>query len=133
MTTDYDPLKVTVTLGGHVVTGFADGSMVTITKSEDRFQPVIGAQGDVAYARSRNESGTATINLMATSASLPQIYSLAETGDPIDFLLSDANELTNVIASSENCRVIKPPDITRGKGIETVSAAIFLPYIVRIS
>ena len=61
--TNYDPLKVTVNIGGRIITGFADSSVITVSASEDRVTTTVGAQGDVVYSENANESGTVTISL----------------------------------------------------------------------
>lgn len=45
----YDPKKVTVSVGGRVITGFAADGVVTLTHNEDAVTPSVGAKGDVAY------------------------------------------------------------------------------------
>ena len=69
--TTYDPMKVTVSLGGRVITGFASDGVITLTHNEDAVTPNVGAKGDVTYSENANNSGTAAIPLMSTSASLP--------------------------------------------------------------
>ena len=39
----YDPKKVTVSIGGRVITGFAADGVVTLTHNEDAVTPSVGA------------------------------------------------------------------------------------------
>ena len=66
----YDPKKVTVSIGGRVITGFAADGVVTLTHNEDAVTPSVGAKGDVAYSENANNSGNAALPLMSTSSSL---------------------------------------------------------------
>lgn len=65
----YDPKKVTVSVGGRVITGFAADGVVTLTHNEDAVTPSVGAKGDVAYSENANNSGNAALPLMSTSSS----------------------------------------------------------------
>ena len=56
--TTYDPMKVTVSLGGRVITGFASDGVITLTHNEDAVTPNVGAKGDVTYSENANNSGT---------------------------------------------------------------------------
>ena len=62
----YDPKKVTVSIGGRVITGFAADGVVTLTHNEDAVTPSVGAKGDVAYSENANNSGNAALPLMST-------------------------------------------------------------------
>ena len=92
--TNYDPKKVTVNVGGRIITGFADSSVVSISSSEDRVTPSVGAQGDVVYSENANESGNIVMSLQITSASLPYLKKLAIDRQETDILISDANKDT---------------------------------------
>lgn len=69
MSKTYDPLQVSVILGSHIVTGFADGTFVSIERNNQTFELVSGASGETARAKSNDRSGTVTITLMQTSES----------------------------------------------------------------
>ena len=69
--TNYDPMKVSVAVDGRAVTGFADSSVVTVTRSEDIVSTTVGTQGDVVYSENANRSVTFARSLQVTSASIP--------------------------------------------------------------
>ena len=47
----YDPKKVTVSIGGRVITGFAADGVVTLTHNEDAVTPSVGScSGDGLFA-----------------------------------------------------------------------------------
>jgi len=66
-TKDYDPLKITVLLGTHIASGFADGTFVTANRSNQTWTVSRGASGESARAKSNDKSGTIEITLMQTS------------------------------------------------------------------
>lgn len=78
----YDPGLVILTVGGVPINGFADGTFISVERSEDSFTKVSGADGIVSRARSRDKSGEITITLAQTSPSndvLTALNSVDET------------------------------------------------------
>ena len=69
MAKTYNPKRVQLAIGPHIVTGFADGTFIQVERTSDQFQVVIGADGEAARAASADKSGTLTLTLMQTSAS----------------------------------------------------------------
>ena len=65
----YDPKKVIVTYGGVQITGFADGSMIDAEPNADLFSEKIGADGEVARARSADHTYKVTLSLQQVSPS----------------------------------------------------------------
>jgi hypothetical protein len=65
----YSPKKVIVTLGGHVFSGYADGTFITVESASDAFTMQVGADGEPARSQSADESGSVKIVIMQTSAS----------------------------------------------------------------
>ncbi len=127
--TNYDPKKVTVNVGGRIITGFADSSVVSISSSEDRVTPSVGAQGDVVYSENANESGNIVMSLQITSASLPYLKKLAIDRQETDILISDANKDTAETVSGSRCRVTKIPDGKKEKAAGSVDVTIFVPRL----
>lgn len=66
-TKDYDPLNVVITLDSHIVSGFADGTYITVTRNNQTWNTVAGASGEHARAKSNDRTGTVEITLMQTS------------------------------------------------------------------
>lgn len=60
----YDPKLVLVSFGAVQITGFADGTFVTVERDEDAFTKLVGAGGDVVRSRNRNRSGSITVTLI---------------------------------------------------------------------
>ena len=63
----YDSLKVNVSVNNALVTGYADSTMVTCARNEDRVVPYSGVKGEYAYSINNNSSGTITLNLQQQS------------------------------------------------------------------
>ena len=127
--TSYDPKKVNVAVDGAIITGYASDSMITATKNEDAVTTDVGCKGDVVYSENANESGTITITLQGTSSSLPRLRSLASSRKQISVTVSDANDSDDISISAQKCRVVKMPDVSRGKTSGNVTISIFVPNL----
>ena len=64
-----NPNKDIVNISGHEVTGFADDTMLTVSRNEDVMLEQVGVQGDMTLYQNQNRTGTITIRLMETSPS----------------------------------------------------------------
>ena len=127
--TSYDPKKVNVAVDGAIITGNASDSMITATKNEDAVTTEVGCKGDVVYSENANESGTITITLQGTSSSLPRLRSLASSRKQISVTVSDANDSDDISITAQKCRVVKMPDVSRGKTSGNVTISIFVPNL----
>jgi hypothetical protein len=65
----YNPKKTITTFLGVPLTGYADGTFVTVDKAADAYSLTIGGDGEGARAQSADESGTVKVVLLQTSAS----------------------------------------------------------------
>jgi len=65
----YDPSQVVVTFGELRLQGYADGTVIKVERSEDRYMLKVGLDGEGGRARNQNRSGTIEITLLQTSAS----------------------------------------------------------------
>ena len=63
----YDPAEVFVTIGGNIISGYADGTFVEVEFDEQQWNKVTGADAHTARAKTNNYSGSVTITLLATS------------------------------------------------------------------
>ena len=127
--TSYDPKIVNVAVNGAIITGYASDSMITATKNEDAVTTEVGCKGDVVYSENANESGTITITLQGTSSSLPRLRSLASSRKQISVTVSDANDSDDISITAQKCRVVKMPDVSRGKTSGNVTISIFVPNL----
>lgn len=95
----YSPKKVTVILGGKIITGFAEGTFITLEREVDSFTKVVGADGEVSRTANANKSGSATITLKQTSNSNDLLSALLIADElslqgQVPFLLKDGNGRT---------------------------------------
>lgn len=63
----YNPKEVTVALGNHIVTGFADDSFVTIDPNGDRVTKKVGCDGEVVRNISPDDTYIVKLSLLQTS------------------------------------------------------------------
>lgn len=67
MTTTYNPKKVTCSLGNHIVSGFANDSMITVEFAGDGTSYVSGADGEVVRSIDPSEIYTVKLAVLQTS------------------------------------------------------------------
>lgn len=73
----YSPKDINLTMGGVDITGFADGTFLTIARENPLFSKVVSADGkEVARARNDDRSGTAELTLLHTADSNVYLDSL---------------------------------------------------------
>jgi hypothetical protein len=116
----YDPKQVIVTVGGAPMSGFADGTFIAISRQNDAFTSVAGADGEVARAKSNDKRGEMTITLMQTSLSndiLSGIATLDEKSNlgVVPVIVKDLSGTTTFFSGTAWIRKI--PDSEFGKEI----------------
>ena len=105
----YDARKVTVTVDGQFITGFAEGTFVTASKDEDGFEPSISAQGDVGVAVRNNTLGTIEITLNQTSPSINFLDQLAASFKVVPVWVISNNEVKEK-SGGTMAMITKPSD-----------------------
>ncbi len=114
----YDPKKVFVIVGGQHITGFQDGSMVTVERNEDAWTLQMGTDGYGTRSKSNNRSGRITINLMQTSGSNFILSNLAQldelgNGGVVEVMVQDSNGKS--LHVMQEAWVVKRPSAEYGK------------------
>lgn len=117
---NYDPLEVAVIVGGHVVSGYADGTFLVVERNNDTFARTTGASGETARAKSNDRSGKFTITLLQSSLSNGVLQGFATSDElansgTFPVLIKDANG--NDIFSAEIAWIMKPSNAEYGKEI----------------
>lgn len=74
----YNAKKVIITYNGIPITGFADGTFLTITPARERSTKKVGADGEVARSKSNDHTHEVTFTLLQTSASNNYLSNLLE-------------------------------------------------------
>ena len=74
----YSPKKVVLSVAGQAISGYADGTFLSVERNTDAFSHTSGADGEIARMASADNSGTITLTLLQTSASNDLLSSLHE-------------------------------------------------------
>lgn len=120
MAKTYNPKRYVISFGGHTLTGFADGTFVSVQKAADDFTKVVGADGEVARSASADESATVTLTLLQTSRS-NDVLSAFRREDKLTnlgkkpLLIKDLNGTT--VASAAEAWIARGPNIENAKEI----------------
>lgn len=114
----YDPKKVIITFGGVPITGFADGTFISITQENDSWAKKVGADGEVIRARSNDDTCEVTITLQQSSDSNIALSVVQATDRLTGFgmrplIITDLNGVT--IQSWMQAWIKKAPDWEYGK------------------
>lgn len=112
----YSPEDVILSIGGYLMSGYADGSFITVERETDAYTKLVGADGEVSRTRSANRSGALTLTLKQTSDGnriLGTFLASDETDDSgvFDCFLKD--NLGNTLFTGEGW-IRKPPAMEYG-------------------
>lgn len=113
----YSPGDVTITCGGFIIGGYADGTFIVIERTSDLMTKVVGADGDVARFKSSDKSGQLTLTLMPTSDSnetLGDFHALDELASVGTFSVIVKDNLKNILFTAEGW-IRKLPNMEFGK------------------
>lgn len=112
----FAPKEVNFTFGGVPISGFEEGSFITITKVEDNWSAKSGINGDAIRVLKTNFLYTVEVTLMFTSDSNDYLSALttADANIPGTGLVSISinNGLGRDLFASDQAWVIKPADTT---------------------
>lgn len=116
---DYDPMKVSVLVNYVPVTGFADGTFVSVNRNNPTWNTVSGASGEVVRSKSNDKTGTIEITLMQSSAfnsTMKGLMLADETSNAGKFTIQviDNNTGKEIIGATEGW-INQPPQIEYGK------------------
>lgn len=118
MAKSYDPKNIKITVGGFPISGFADGSFVTVERNEDMWTLQVGADGEAARSKSNNRSGRLTVSLLQTSASNDVLSAFAQADDvggAAQFPVSVEDALGNSLFFTDTAWVKKMAPAPYGK------------------
>jgi len=119
----YNPAEVAVIVGGVALSGFAEDSIVSVSRDVQAYEKVTGADGRTSRARNPNKAGTITISLQHSSPSndvLQAVALLDEASDAgvVPVIVRDGSGTS--VHFTASAWVQKVPDSVRGTGISTV-------------
>lgn len=115
---EYQASQVSITIAGIPISGYADGTFITVERDEDSFTKQVGTDGEVTRSKSNNRTGAITLVLMQTSASNLLLSAWLATdelgGSSIGpFLMKDNSG--NSIYAAQNCWARKYPSAEFGR------------------
>jgi hypothetical protein len=107
----YNPKEVTISLSGIAISGFADGTFITIARADNEIYKMhVGAYGESARTKNNNETGTITFTLKATSPSNKILDGLKNNPATFPALVKN-NSTSSFICTSAEAWVNTDPDI----------------------
>lgn len=115
---NYDPGQHFINFANIRITGFADGTYLTVERMTEAYTSVSGASGEVARIRSRDKRGSIKFSLMATSSDNDRLSAVAAK-DELDgtgvgvLSMTDGNGTTVVTGS--NTWIKKYPSLELSK------------------
>lgn len=105
----YDVGEVNVSVGGVMLSGYAEKTFVKVSKSEDNSKFKYSAKGDAASATSYNTEGEIEVTLMQTSPYVSYLNSLATKGTHVPAWVISNNEIKEQYGGT-TAVVMKPAD-----------------------
>jgi hypothetical protein len=109
----YDPTKVTVTVGPVAMGGWADGEMITVEYSTDERSKHIGTGGEGRHIRSADKSGTIMIRLADYSPSNAVLQTVNAVDEPVPITVTDKTSNADLFFA-ESCALVKVPNMVKG-------------------
>lgn len=128
----FDPTQVNLVIAGQLITGYMDGTFIQVSRDEDTWLPITGADGRVARARNANRMGRITVTLMHTSPSNDVLSALHNqdylTGVPPGaVLLSDG--LGRTVLGGDDAFILKPADVEFDKQVTGRQWTLMVPRL----
>lgn len=105
--TTYNAKDLTVTYGDMYLTGFGE-TMAAGSKSEDMFEPEVGAQGDVCVSEKNNPLGEVVLTFQKTSPSVKYMIECAKAGKVLPLWLT--NKSTGMRKGGTQARILNYPE-----------------------
>ncbi len=115
----YNPAEIVLTVNGFPITGKGEDEFLVVEKDEDDSLMTIGVDGEAAVSRNKNDSGTFTITVLATSASndiLMAAYAAFKALGAVSAIFAkDLNGRSLHIG--ERCVPVKLPSVSYARGV----------------
>ncbi|AOZ88130.1 DUF3277 family protein [Bacillus pumilus] len=97
----YNPMDVTITVAGKIVTGFSEGTMVSASKDEDNFQTKMSAKGEASMAITNNRLGTITLTLSQGSPFVALLNQYANNGKQFPIWIKNNGEIKETFGGTK--------------------------------
>ena len=116
--TTYNPKKVSLALGNHIASGFADDSFIAIEHAGDGHTYVTGADGETCVSVDPSSAYTVKVSLLQnskTNAYLAKMYKKMKSSSNGFFSVTVKDLVGNEKFSASTGWVAKPASKTYGK------------------
>lgn len=117
---DYSFLNNTMLINGIAIRDFDEGDdVISISRREDSYTDVVGADGEMFVSQTANRSGQFVIKLQQGSSSatfLSEIFATIEKGTFQAVDIRFINSVTNELCNAGKGYIVKHADIVRGSG-----------------
>lgn len=113
----YDSAQISVTVGVSIITGFQDGTFVSIVQNGDGWKSTTGADGHKARSKNQDQSAQITLTLQATSESnqvLSSLYDIDQIEGNGKFPIWVKDLRGNDLVAAPQAWVVKKPDAEYG-------------------
>ena len=111
----YNPNDTTLTIDGVFITGMGE-DMIEFEFDEERFEAVVGAQGDVVVNETNNNLGTMTVTIQASSPQYQMCVEYARKG--IVFPVWGTNKSIGERFGGTKARFKNPASVSYGAELE---------------
>jgi hypothetical protein len=122
----FDFKNTSVVVNGKYLTGFMDGTAIQTEKNEDNKTPHVGADGQVTFSNSADNTGTITVTLKQTSPSLKYLIALSKyksTLFPVKVIDHNNNKIR---VGGNKCVILKTPAIEWGSEVAGVEVQFYV-------
>lgn len=109
----YDPTQVTMTVAGKTITGFGEGTYITVRREEDQYITHVGAQGEVSRTKNANNVGVIEVTLKLVAPANALLAQLANSDGLFTASVTDSFMGTTIMSGSK-CWMSRSPDKTFG-------------------
>lgn len=118
----YSADQVTVLIGAHIASGFADGTFVQIEENGDGVTSVAGADGEVARSMSTDPRKKVTVTLLQTSGTndvLSTLYEADKISKNGTFPITIKDLRGTTMFGASTAWVVKKSNVSFGKQVES--------------
>lgn len=123
----YDPQDVNVVVDSTFLTGFADGTFVTVEPDEESYTPYVGAKGEVSRAKNANKMGKITVTLSQDSPSNAYLSKLEKGTKTFPVSVVDQNFGTT--SGGNDCWIERKANTEYGKEINSREWVFIVPIL----
>ena len=112
-TKQFDPKKVSVSIGGIPCRMFADGTMITVSYVVDKRSLHIGSDGFGRHIKTADASCLMTVRLASYSPTNAALTTLDALDEPAPIAITDTSSNADLFFS-DSCALRKIPDMVKG-------------------